>query len=761
MPKDNTLGAPTEGLGQKVTFAFDVSAPPQLQLSSMPALQAGVTGGDARSNTQGSGVRVDVNPTLAILSKLGSELLAPVIEKAKTEAFVSGMQRAMQGEAVADIAKSQPWYSKLFGDSDVVEGARAYAGHTTAQTTIAEMEDQMPELRKMAPAEAQKFFTEAVQKNLTGDKPTDLSILKAMTSAMPSVMRRQAKEHYGWLQENATAAETAAFRAGADRLQAGAKGLREGYTTPEEFDALTRQFVGSLVPAAGRDLDSYKKSMANNLQLWAEGGSFHALNAVRDAGFFDVLDPEQRTAVEKSIASGESRLRTRYSFDWNDDLAKIEAQATLPDVGQNVSDIAKQIDALNSRYSQETGSRQGLISPERRAAMLSGSAVTITREKNRIAELAASNAAKAATTQDKAAAAAEKRAIIEQRAAEGTLGTLSANKNYSTEEINEVADGLYRGLPPDERVKFLVSNMRENYVIDSVKKVRVGQITAALGSENIDTFMPAFGEYAKLREANKFAAAQYYGEYAERLEGFYNDIQNGLAPAGALRDRFTGPAARSRLSKDEMKEALKVVGAGQNWFMRQWTGEQKMKPGTARRIVNEISESVERFANATGNVKDATELALHSAKSNGLEVMGGYAWTNGKGQTSLEKYLTTTVGPQGEAPRATDKVNEEVAYAIDELLYGDADTSGILPDKASDSVVLRLPDKAGVPMFHVQSIVDGKVYNGVLAGSDIFALAEKRRKRQATSTLGIDNDSLRFGPKFSHPKPPPGGSIYR
>lgn len=741
--KDNTLGAPTEGLGQRVTFAFDpVGGLPQLELAGRGQAQGGVRGGGTvgAGGTQAPGIaKPTEDPTMAVLMQVGEKIMKPRVEQARMEAFINGMQRAMQGEAVADIAAAQPWYTKIFGDSDVVEGARAYAGQTIAQTQVAAMEDQMGELRKMSPDEARKYFIESVNKNLTGDKPTDMAVLQAMTRALPGVMRRQTKEHYGYQQEQATRSEAEAFRAGVKRLQAGARGLATGFTTPEEFDQITDQFERSLMPAVGRDQKSYKESIKDLMVGAAANGDFHALNAMQPRkgrmGLIEVLDADQRTAVEKAIEAGESKLRTRYSFEWNDDLAKVAAQAVKPNVGQTTADIAAQVDALNTRFRLETGSKSGLIPPSQREAMLSGSAVAISREKDRIADLRMAQAEKRKVEGDKAAAKNEMDAIIRERAADGSLGTLSANKSFSKEAINEVAEPMYRALDPDRRVKFLVENMRESYVIDPIRMEREGKITSVLSAEQYTpAVQQAFDEYAKLRDANRFTADAYYGKHAVALEGFYNDVKNGATIEGAFRDRFVSPGSRSKLGKEDMKAAVEVVSSDYNSFLPEWMGGQKLKAGTARRVVNELSDSIERFHSATGNIKEATARAMHAHKLNGLEIVGGYTWVNSKGQKPLTEYLTSKVGPDGAAPRATDKVNEEFEYAVEELLYGAEGSHGIAPDKASDTFIGRLPDKGGVPMFHVQAVVDGKPYDGVLAASDIYTLAEKRKKREAEST---------------------------
>ncbi len=335
------------------------------------------------------------------------------------------------------------------------------------------------------------------------------------------------------------------------------------------------------------------------------------------------------------------------------------------------------------------------------------------------------------TKQDKEAAQASKNEIIRQRAMEGSLGTLVANKAYGKEDINEVAEPIYRAMKSEDQVKFLVNNTNENYVIDPIKNYRIGQVKGALTSENVDDFMPAFEEYKKLRDTNAFAADAYYGDMSTRLDGFYNDMKNGVAPAGAFRARFIGPSSRAKLDKEDMKKAVDVVNSDYNSWAPEWMGGQKLKPGNATRITNEIADLVEQFTGAGTDTKAATARALRVKKQNGLDVVGGFAWQRNKNQTSVTSFLTHNVGPANEAPIATDKINDHFAMAVDELLFGEADTAGIGADSSSDVAVFQIDDKAGVPQFHVQAVHDGEVKNGLLSANDVYTLSRKRMDRNA------------------------------
>jgi predicted transcriptional regulator len=721
--QENTLGAPTEGLGQTVTFAFGADAGvPQLQLGDTNLINASVQGPRLAGIPLADGVKAQPNsPTLDFIMGVVDAQAKGEVQKRRTAAFVTGMQRAAAGEAVADIAKDQPWYANIYGDSDVVEGARVYASQTTAQIAAAEMEDAMPQLRKLGPAEAQAYFVETVNKKLSGDPATDAAIMQSMSRAMPGVMRRQTKEHYAYLQENASAQETAAFRAGAKNLQAAAQGVGPDFRTSEEFQMEVSNFKASVMPADGRDFESYQKSMAANLRVWAQEGNFHALNALRDpepdgGSFFDILSPEQKVAVEKAIEVGEGKNRQRYSQEWSNDLAVLTMQTNVPPEGTTPEAIGARVDALNQQYSLATGSRIGLISPDMKVAMMSRTYSEIVQEQNK-------QAAEAARRAEKTGDAVIEVNAIRESALRGGLGSLLIPR----EKKDPVATEMYNSMAPAQQVKFLVDNDRLDYRIDQVAKERTGSINAALAAGVFDAqTQQAFNNYVALREANPHTAMKYYGEHADSLEGMYNDIKAGMSPAGSFDVRFLQPKRGTEFTDKQMTEALGLIGKGQNWYMQPFTGEQTLQPGQARRIARAITNDTKTWYTANGNFALATGLALNKRKQNGLEIMGGFVWNNHKGQQKLEDYLTLTQ-PTGEGAIPTNNVNEVVNYAVNEALYGD---TGVLTEGAQDLGVFRLEDRAGDPVFQIQAVKDdGTIVERKLNGSEIYKLYSQRRER--------------------------------
>jgi hypothetical protein len=728
--QDNNLGAPSEGFGQTVTFAFhpDGGGVPRLGGENPVQLRAGVQGdpsvGDGR--TMSPGVQLPKSdPTMAALLKIGGGVIAPYIKQHQQEKFIEGMQRAMAGEAVQDIAKSEPWYANLFGNSDVVEGARAYKASAAVSDVIGQMEADMPNLRKMGSQDATSYFNQRVQNGLTGDASTDMHIMRAVQQQLPSLMKRQAKEHYGWQQEEASKAESDARWKAAKSLQEGAVGLANGTITNDEFLGRQGAFAQLLLPAAGRDQENWQGSLSADMRRWADAGLFHAFTVAKDSGAYSHLKPEQQLQVDRAADLGESLQRSKFSMMWNDDMGRIREFAEMPPPGRSTDDLKRDIDNINERYSKMTGSRQGLITPTERAAYLSQSAVAIRREENRQADLAAANAAKQSDRDNKDADKASIEAIVMQRASTGTLGTLKSNKNYGPSVIDPIATKMYLGMSPDQQVKFL-ANEREHYTIEPIKNSLEGGIEAALSAGEYTTDMQAaFQRYSMLREQNPFVADRYYGAYAHKLEGFYNDVKLGMSPAGAFRQHFVAPSARADLDPKEEKQAVETVANDYNSWLPAWAGGDKLEVGQGRRIVSEISDGLKLFKPATGDIREAAKRAFMQGKANGLEVMGGYAWTNGKGQQPLEHWLTQAHGD--EAPLPTDKISNLFNGAVKESLAATMEH----PGDVSDLAVFRLPDTdQGEPQFHVQAVSGGHVADVHIKGSELGALYKKWQARK-------------------------------
>lgn len=754
MANDNTLGAPTEGLGANVTFAFNgIPTPGQMDSGgSGGSVRTGVQGGNQRFATAGTGVHDQQDPTIGLLWKFGEALIRPKIQQMQTEHFVDGMQRAAQGEAIQDIAASEPWYANIFGKADAVEGARQYYGNARVQETVGAMQDDMPNLRSMEPEAARKYFAESVTKNLTGDKAADAAIMLGIQKHLPSVMRQQSKEHYGWKQEQAATAESASFRAGAGSLQSAAAGLANGTVAQEDFDATVTGFLANTAPAYGRDPENYKKARTADLIGAAEAGQLHAVNALRSKGFMDILDATQRNHVESAVNSSEARIRTKYSEQWTDDMAKIEAQASAPLEGQKPQEVMAQAVALNDKFRKQSGSSIGIFNAEQIAAFGKSSALAIVHARNKGLDAAATKTAAAET----AAAKVEQESLQYEQgmavAEQGRLGDVYGSPGYSTEKVNAKVETAFFKKTPVEQVSFLSSNfLYDKTVVKPIADKKDASVMAAIGREDAQFGTGAqkvYGDWLSLHSTSPQLAAAYYKETGPQMMKFHQtmaDLGGDKAAPEAFRAAFIWDKAGKPVDEKVTKEIIKEASSEFSDYTPAWMGGKKVRPEAAASFARFIGPTVGTW-NATGiDTVSAVKQAIAS-KTGEYDMLGGHFIENPRGTVKLSTYLTRT-GANGEVALGKDTLDDVVAQAIDERLRTHTERQtdgsykevpGVLPGVSAQNIlVTRLPDRDGVPQLHVLATHDGQHYDALLSADSMFALFERSRAAKAAAKAAV------------------------
>lgn len=721
---------------EDMSFAFDPMRPTSQATAGGAQLQrADVQSGRGVGLQLGESVAVPAkeDATLALLFKAGSDILEGQMNRIAVEKYVSGMQRAMQGEAITDIAQNQPWYSKLFGVADEVEGARAFYSNTRAAENVAAMEDAMPDLRKMGPDEARSYFTEQVSKSLTGDKITDASILQAMTRSYPAVMRRQAKEHYGYKQELAVSAQAASFHAESKVLNGLGASLDDGYTTQDEYNQRALAAVRSFQPVQGQDLDNYRTGMAANLKGAAERGELHTVNALRATGFFEVLTPDQRNAVEGSVNSAEARVKAKYSYDWVDTLTDLSVRAGRPPEGTTPKQLMEEAKAINEKYMRRTGSSQGILSPAEIEGIGKGSSFAIANAFDENAKRIAANAEKAQTAFEKQQAEKEKTNTIITRASRGDLYLVAGTPGYSQDLINSTITKAYHGLnDPARRVGVLSANYdKGKYVVKTLADELDGHVNQAVVSakgEFNPGVMGVYGEWLSMHQKNPDLAAAYYPLNGPRLLKFHNSVGAGVPESGAFQQAFVNDIARKPVDKDVLKATTAAVASEFNSVLPGWLGGRKLRPEAIDAVANYLGNGAEQWNWATNDPQLAARTTLNKARAEKrIQLIGSHGWVNPPGiKNTMESYLTRS-GAQGQVALGVDTVDDAFDMAVEERLLD------VMPEKASRVVITHLGEVDGAPQLHLFALdSEGKNYQARLNGNQVFSLYHKARDKKTS-----------------------------
>lgn len=657
----NALGAPTEGFGQSVTFAFDPrGVTPSLELAHSQGPQIGVQGSPSRGQLADPHdmQTPKPDPTAALLMKAGAELLAPKIEEEKNRNFVKGIQRAMGGEAAQDIAKEQPWYSRIFGATPAVEGARAYETSAKVNKLVAEQTANMEQIKHLDADGAAKHFSDLINKQMTGDPATDNILAKTLIEQMPGLMKAQAKVHYAYGQKRASDALGANMETAFGALQQAGQLYAEDKISDEDMAARKKLTVASIMPPDGINEENYGKVLLAKLKHAADTGQFHAINAVRESGGFAALHPEQLNALESSITAAANRHKNNYAYDFSAQISTLKSDAAHMPEGMTPHDIANRIDTMNTAFSKLTGNPQGLFTSDEKADMLTGSFNYRKAQEKAAAERQATLANKQATAEQKAVAAAELQAQVDGLVAEGDVFLAGKITKASQDQIDTTAYKWFTKDPAKGTDMLRNNFIRGGYVNPIMKE----KLQAALrGADNLvspdNGFFGAVDNYAQLSAGpgGKALAQAYYGEWAPRLERFIR-MTEGNPHSPNVNQAFSSAMDRSGtfkkddLSDKESAALLKEVTKRTGSAIPRWLGgEGRFRDETLEVLAAEAKPSIADWRGVPGMTdEEAVGIGVQNAlSSKRLEVLGGFVIRRGEQVTGPLLRDSAGDGPDG------------------------------------------------------------------------------------------------------------------
>ena len=343
------------------TFTFAPPATPQAQGSNAVMAKAGYktvesVGGLSTYNEQG-------DKTAAALFGFAETMLKPVVQEVAARKFLEGQQRAASGEALTQIVNEQPWYSKIFGPSSAVEGARQYSLDAQAAKFDAAVQNAMPTLRTTSPDELPGIIQKMSKEFQTGDQATDAQLGLRLTKVLPNLIQAHTREYYKAQQEHAYSQRFDAAQQNATSLQIVSQ---DPMASDDDKQLRQANFLQGFVLPAGVDPESHKQFVATSLTSLAEAGQFHAVNVALNSGVMQSLPPEKRLQLGRSI----NQFKKQHASDARDSYAKDFAQVydrARNDPEYSAENVMQDYDALNAKYASLSGNDQPLVSGTARA----------------------------------------------------------------------------------------------------------------------------------------------------------------------------------------------------------------------------------------------------------------------------------------------------------------------------------------------------------------------------------------------------------
>lgn len=750
---ENTVGAPTEGLGQTITFA----ANPQGGVSQA---RAGAQVGVRNDLIAGQGVGVnramqipDVgpDPTMATLFKMGSAILAPKIKEVQTQRFVAGMQKAAEGQAVTDILDEQPWYAKAFGSTDVVDGARAYTANQKASEVAASIEASMHDLRKLNGADFSRHITEQVKATKTGDDATDAMVFQQTMQRMPGQMVAQAKQHYVFKQERMLESQRGAMAASLVAIGVVAKkysvagdafqpAMQNEITDKLDLADGVNANIGAFIMPEGQDPKLHSKNVALALSSAASQGNLAGVYAIQDSGVFANMDEEHKPHVLHAIQQAEIKAQATMPAD----LQQRVAQARNLGLNSGLSFEAIQAEhaSVNAAYKSATGSRHDVIPVAATIQEMAQLEATQIHKANHDAEVLRREAEHAATLnlkQDK------HNQLIMMGAAALSVG--SDLSHLTGPEVQE-AWALKRQTSTDAEYASAMVNsaQREHGINKSFQGTLQTEIQNASNARNPDALYATYMKhYLPLRLAGKAdngaAATTYTGEFAARMDAYHRFMQatGDVSEPDRMTalHQFITPVAKPDNSKraDELVKVAKQKGVFAT--IGSWIGEshRPIADGVADQFVSELTPYMKNLPDSLDDKQKLKE----AAKLASIEQYAGTFWHRGQDQAPIEQALVDK--------GTTDKPNylQIKSTELDDAMHHGFSTA-LKKAGLSDTGmhVYRSSDVNKEAMFYILSTTKEGQPDGILVrGTEIKrAWADK----QAT---GIDEDIASYRKELS------------
>lgn len=701
MANDNTLGAPTEGLGQTVTFAAEGGRTPQMQPVLRQSMRNSSTGGGATRTTQALQVpEAKQDATFAALAKLGGDLLKPHLEAERTAMYMQGMQKAAQGQAITEIVDEQPWYSKLFGPTSLVDGARAYAASAKATALAVDFEQKLPEYRKLSANEFAGVATKAVLDTVTGDPTTDMMVQAEVSKTFPTMMKNQAKAHLRYQQEvfEGTIAGNADAAFAALGQQAAA--ARHPGSTTEDADVLGAglRALAAFDKPAEMDQKHHDQLIANSAVGAIGNGNFAVFELLESSGKLGQMGADAQYQIRRAKDQASSRARVNLPIEFATHLADFKGLSSDP--AATDASIVAAAQALNAKYTQTTGDSSPLIP-------ISTTASELVQYRTAEAQRQAAARREIAATKGAADKALLKLDFAQRSAANAvrepsTLALLTPSEREDA--FNEIRVSGKQNLMP------VVVAAAGAGVVDHVTKVQIqANVSAALQTGDATKFHLAYTNWREIKVTagdDPLPAHVYGGEYKDQLMKYDKAVQGRNLQPHELQAFFVEamkpdpkPIADAKRRK-AVTEALSNAWDNSLSYLH-FTNE--VPPVDPAGLATALSPYLDPNLEADQAVKVA------KAQAEKLSIVGGYFWHKVAGTSSFGDWLLDPL----KASVGSDGIHRATRDAIDATAKSVGITDGIKIVQAPDT-----PDK--VPRIIVWGIgTDGNVKSATLSASDV------------------------------------------
>ncbi len=615
--------------------------------------------------------------------------MEPYIVRRQKEVFGKGAMDQMSRQGVDEIRASKGGFTKIFGPTSYEQGAIFYSANRNANDLHNEVINEMPTLRKMPPAEFQKYIADKMQGLETGDPFTDQATQAAIFETLGAVTATHAKANYLWGQEEAKHNWSGNSQSAATLLANGVAALA-GLTDPgdEETTALAQladNFAASAIQPAGMDDAVYKDGMYDLAKGLAQSGNGFAVHVLTSRGLMAILDEDKAQRLDDQI--------TKYGKKAQSDLIlqdpELQKRINLLEMHRidevhRPSEVQAEALALNAYATRKTGFDMPLFDAnDIRAAgksVIEALHAEDLRTQARNDQLADRLQDRQWDREDKAEEIAAKTAAASAaytagRAQRSQLAGIGDDAMYNTLANNDFVSGNYKPL--------LENFKTDNWVSASVKNTAQAEIRSVAGDGQYSKAVgAAYERWKAVRDVSPSLASAIYGSFDLQLTNYDKLISgNPNDPITAYNAAFLNPSKyrSAQMPVERRKEAGQLLASVVN-SEGPWRAVGLTLP-FQRTAMNTTTKKAlgdllwDDFAVRAGNSRlpnnvIASQVLETAVRSGRFERYGALGWTN----QSRTIPLSTLLNLQ------QDEADKVVTSVIDKHMRASGFSSGASGD---------------------------------------------------------------------------------
>lgn len=722
------------------TFALQVPGLPRA--AAMPVAEVpkiGVEGGNVtvsghNANSAGSvaqdiqrlqlpDVQVQEDPAIAALVKVGGMQAQRLIKDAEQRQYIEGAAKAASGAALTEIVNDQPWYTKIFGPTAFVEGARAY----TIKGKVAEWAEQhmlaMGTLAEKAPSEIPAYLNSTIQQVMTGDPDTDQALTAELLANVPGLVKEHTKQHYMLLQRRAD--EARAYGIDAALRNYGAMYDGSVDMTVEDEARITGNAASVLVPPPGVTIEKHWETVVDRVSAAVESGNTQVYNLLQNEGITQRLPLDAQLRI--NAAMRKAAPRALQKFMGRPEVMQQLLDLTDPSTPLTREELMTRMESLNLQAEGVTGIPQELAQLYTPDEVLRAS----------------SSAAHQRASLDAAAQRAASDLVQKQAASQlvSTFDPVRLQKAESTfsitgKEWQAAAGEALAAMPPEQRPAW-ISKWADNGKKWDAADAYIHAELGALRESKVDPARSA-GFLTAYRAMSPAARATYLTADEDRE---LQAISAAYAASGNVEAAITGRNMYARVLKDQLKvdEVKGSVGAAVRDVV-----EDKMTSG----VLGMIGLATEADFSDT-DLRYTEGVVMHYANTRGGVALDPKVQASASLRAALNEGALSIVGkrpvfnldPADAQARSLNSIVRGAGPEIDLLLSQELSKasvrSGIDPD---NRLVVRMPSAPGQPL--VYQIIgwdnDGNERYGYVTSDDVERAKQDLDKSAAAVRSAAD-----------------------